>query len=165
MQIQQGPPDSWHYNVSVAASSFSRVYAKFREALVFGVTIISPGLEVSTMESWITLKGERISVSLAAATIGAFRVKPNSTNTSAYSAVAVIASISSTPVTFVLSLLSAGWGGGLSTLYDGASGAVLQEWPASPHAINGTIQESCGVRVLVVQDARVPGPRRGAAMH
>jgi hypothetical protein len=162
LQLEQGPPGSWHYNVSTAAAAFSRVYARFPAALLYGTTTRPPALGVSALDSWITEKGQRINVSLAAATAGAFRVAAGNNASAAYDAVVIIVSISSLPVDFELPLSTAGWSsGGVATLYDGATGVALQEWHAAPSGVNGSIQDACGVRVLVLQDARVPQPRRG----
>lgn len=158
LQLLQGPPNSWHANVSGAAAAYSRVYSRFLDALLYGTTIRSPALVVSSLESWFTEKGVRMNVTLPAASVGAFR----SATGSKITAMAIIASISDLPVDFELPLSFSGWSsGGVATLYDGATGSVLQEWPSAPNGVNSTIQEACGVRVLVLQDARVPPPRRG----
>lgn len=147
--------------MSTAAAVFSRVYARYPDALLYGTTIRPPVLNVATLDSWITEKSLRINVTLPAATIGAFRVVTGG-HAPTFSAVAIVASISNFPVDVDLSLSSSGWsGGGVTTLYDGVTGSVLQTWLSAPLGINTTIQEVCGVRVLVIQDANVPPPRRG----
>lgn len=109
-------------------------------------------------------KNERLNVTLSAATIGAFRAVGEG-NASAPTAVAIIASISSATVDYEVQLASSGWSGGATTLYDGVTGSVLQEWPSAPESVTATILESCGVHVLVVQNASVPLPRRSSGIR
>lgn len=135
------------------------MYAQFNEFVVYGVTHRPPVLAAGELTSWIMLHELQTPVSIPEVYAGVF-VIPGSLNRAAV----ILASIADSVADVSFSLSSGGWSGGRTSLYDGVNHTLLQMWSTLPNGvINVTFSHSCAVRVLVVEDALVPGPRRSVA--
>ena len=140
----------WQVNNTVAAAAYARVPRNWLPVLIYGETVRPPPVAVADIASWVLdPAGNRVDVALPSVIAGAFRGAPAPGAPDAL--FAIFSSIVDGDVFFSAEL--AGWGGGVTTLYDAATRAQIAQWPSVPSAINHTITDSCASVVVVVENA------------
>ena len=146
---------AWQVNVTKAAAAYAQVPQHWLSFFTFGVTRRPPPISSNQLDSYyfIGTPVSRVNFTQPAVVAGAF--EGSSGSSSGRGVLTVFASISDEAETFEVDFSN--WTGSAATLFTG-NGTVLESWPVFTNITltSITINEQCGVRVLVIQDATLP---------